>query len=221
VPASSEFCIEIVVDPAESFPNTMGEYGDMYGAQAAFRAHVTAITHRTEPLFHAIMAGAGKEHNTIGMIVLYGVEPELRSWLTERCPDFADVRLRFEPPAMGSRGDIYIQLRGGRNEDADALIRDVYARVCGNLPLTRLARRVVLLDPDIDLGRSAQVEWAIATRAVAADDYYLFEEAQLADGKPSSPLRIGIDARARQGEGMQRLVIPGETEVRLDDYLDD
>ena len=79
--------IETEVDFGEQVENTMGEYGDMYGSQMAPVANVTAITHRECPMFHSIMAGAGAEHNALGMHILCGVEPELEQNLKALMPD--------------------------------------------------------------------------------------------------------------------------------------
>ncbi len=212
VPAQAEFVVEVELDPANVIDNTMGEFGDMYGTQKAFVSQVKAITHRRDAMFHAIRAGAGKEHNTIGTIVLYGVEPELRLNLQAAFPDVVDIRLIFDPPSMGNRGDLYVAMKGGRRVDAESIYQHIYAAVCGAFPLLRIVRRIVLLDEDLELASSQQLNWAVATRAHSSDDYQMLSEGEEA-------VRMGIDTRVAGKSGMERLVIPGEAEINLDDYL--
>jgi 2,5-furandicarboxylate decarboxylase 1 len=212
VPVNAEFAIELAVRPDQTVENTMGEFGDQYGTQHAFRARVDAITHRDGAVFHAIMAGAGKEHNSLGMIILYELEPELRRDLAVGFPEVENVRVYFEPPRMGMRGEAYIQVRGGRSVSAKGLVEHVYSLVCGRFPLDKVIRRVILLDTDIDLQNRREIDWAVATRAVEAQDYMFFDA--------PGGVRLGIDARARPDAGMEKLIIPGSEHIRLDDYID-
>lgn len=212
LPANAEFILELELNPADTLPNTMGEFGDVYGTQGAFRARVTSVSHRREPVFHSIMAGAGTEHNTLGKIILYGVEPIIRQELSGRYPGFVDARLIFDPPFLSSRGDLYLQFSGDREIPAGELVDTVFALVCGSYPLTRLVRRIVLVDADIDLDSARARSWSIAARATSSDDYVFCSA-------PDEPVRFGIDARAREGAGLERLSIPGFEGVDLDDYL--
>jgi 2,5-furandicarboxylate decarboxylase 1 len=212
VPAESEFVLEVEVDYAEQVANTMGEYGNLYGGQPAPVATVAAITHRETPLFHSIMAGAGSEHNALGMHILYGVEPDLQRQLNSAVPGVAEVRVRFNPPGMGNEGEVYVSFSNGREVDADAVCRQIFKLSCGGLPLARIIRLIVLLDTDIELDSRNELDWACATRAVDSGDYLTFSD--VADN-----VRLGIDARSTNQEATRRLQIPGAAGIDLDDYL--
>lgn len=215
VPAHAEFVIEVEIDHAESIENTMGEFGDLYGTQTAPIGQVKAITHRDNAIFHTIMAGAGKEHNTLGLIILYEVEPELAAQLQTSFPDVNGVRVLHDPPRMSAQGDVYLSVQKGRSCDASQLIKYVYSLTCGQYPMARTIRRVILVDDDIDISSNREVNWAIAARATSASDYFLYEDIQQSGGA----VRIGIDARTHDAEQTRRLLIPGVDNFRLDDYL--
>jgi 2,5-furandicarboxylate decarboxylase 1 len=211
VPAEAEFIIEVEVDYAEQADNTMGEYGNLYGTQAAPIASIKAITHREDPIFHCIMAGAGKEHNALGMHILYGVEPDLNEQLKNLVAEVASVRVNFDPPRMGNEGRIYVRLNDGCKSDLETICRQIIALNCGGYPLARVIRLIVLVDTDIDITNPIETDWACATRAVSADDYLSIDDL-------GEKVRLGIDARATNPT-TQRLIIPGEDDYRLDDYL--
>lgn len=218
VPADSEIVIEVRIDHQQPrLPNTMGEFGDLYGTQNAFLATVETITHREQPLFHVIRAGAGREHNSIGFIVLYGVQGDLQRYLQDTHPEVSGVRVRFDPPAMGPAGEIYVQLRSGERPSAQSLVRELFGMRCGGFDLARVIRRIVLVDEDIDIDNPRQINWAINNRALTADRYLCVDELPL----PGLSVRLAIDATAAPElrEKLRRLETPGANAVKLNDYL--
>ena len=160
------------------------------------------------------MAGAGREHNALGMHILYGIEPDLNSQLCTLIPAVTAARVCFYPPRMGNEGQIFLQCREGELPDAGSLARKLFAITSAGYPLARIIRQVVLVDTDIDISNRREVDWACATRATAASDYILLEN--LADR-----VRLLIDARAADPHSARRLRIPGGDRFRLDDYLVD
>jgi len=213
VPASAEFVIEVEIDHSATIDNTMGEFGDTYGSQIAQVGKVQAITHREEPVFHVIMAGAGLEHNTVGMIILYEVETDLALQLRTNYPDVQDVRIVFDPPSLGTQGDAYIRMPGGRNYNATTLIEHIFSLNCGQFPLTRIIRRVILVDDDIAIDSRRELSWAMAVRATESTDYLFFDNLDNSGGM----LRLGIDARAHADSQTERLIIPDAGRMHLDD----
>ena len=218
VPADSEFVLETIIDGDQALPNTMGEFGDLYGGRDGPVARAVALTHRSDPVFHTIMAGAGKEHNSIGMIVLYAVEPSLREQLTETHPDVTGVHVLFEPPKMGMTGEVRLQLRKGSEVDGEELVRHVLGLNAGNFDLARIVRTVVLVDDDVDIRSTRDVTWAVNNRALTTERFIFIDDLPL----PGVGMRRGIDTRVAPGdaETLQRLVIPGADNVALDDYID-
>jgi len=210
VPADAEFVIELELDPTNRIENTMGEFGDTYGTQTAYLSEPKTVSHRHDAIFHVVGAGAGREHNTIGTIVLYGVEPELLPALREKFPGVVDIRLVFDPPAMGSRGDLFIACANGRAAPARDIYQFVYEQTCGSFPLMRIVRRIVLVDADLDIDNRRQLSWAEATRATVSSDYSLLTD----DG---DPVRMGIDARTGAKKGLEVLEVPNQRGFSLDD----
>jgi 2,5-furandicarboxylate decarboxylase 1 len=218
VPADAEFIIEAEIGNVQTLPNTMGEFGDLYGTQQGHVATVKAITHRSEPVFHTIMAGAGKEHNSLGFIILYDVEPGLRESLADICPAVTDLRVHFDPPSMGMPGELYLQLKPDSGTDVATLARQVFELRCGRWDIGRVIRRIVVVDTDIDIHSNRDITWAVNNRALTSAHHLFFEDLSL----PGLGLRMAVDAMvtADQREALQRLVIPGGEDIRLDDYLD-
>ncbi|MGI9291464.1 MAG: UbiD family decarboxylase domain-containing protein [Gammaproteobacteria bacterium] len=213
VPVEAEFVIETEVDCSEQLENTMGEYGDTYGTQLAPVAHVRAITHRECPIYHCIMAGAGKEHNSLGMHILCGVEPDLKRQLNELIPGIASVHIDFDPPRMGATGQIILSCNKDMATAVQQVCRTVYSLICDGYPMARIIRQIILVDTDIDISNRIQVQWACTNRAVEESDYLFFKDI-------TDSLKTGIDARAADREMTRRLVIPGAETISLDDYLD-
>ena len=218
VPADAEFVIELEVDSTTTVMNKMGEFGDYYGEQLARVATVTAITHRKDAVFHALMAGAGSEHNSIGFIILYELERTLKALLSESYPSVSDVRVHFDPPRMGVMGDIYLQLALSADIDTKQLISDVFAMRCNELDIARVIRRIVVVDSDIEISEQSEIDWAVSVRANTSEQIFLWENFPASGSK----VRIGINATANadEKESLKRLVIPGFDSIRLDDYLD-
>jgi len=178
---------------------------------------VLAITHRDDPLFHVIMAGAGREHNSLGFIILYEIETELRRLLAEGHPEVRGVRVLFDPPSMGMTGEIYLQVAAGAEIDAAELARAVFLLKAGRYDVARVIRRIVVLDTDIDINASREIDWAINNRATQPERYHFYRDLPL----PGLDLRWAIDALVRPAdrEKLQRLRIPGAEHIKLDDYL--
>lgn len=218
VPADAEFILEVEIDHQRHVPNTMGEFGDLYGTQNGHIGTVVALTHRTDPVFHTVMAGAGKEHNALGFIILYDVEPRLREALRETCPQVSDLRVVYDPPSMGMPGELYVQLQRDSGVDTQQLARDIFALKCGRWDIPRVVRRIVILDPDIDLDSRRDISWAVNNRALSRDRHMFFDDLPL----PGVGLRMAVDTTvpAAEREALQRLVIPGSENIDLDDYLD-
>jgi 2,5-furandicarboxylate decarboxylase 1 len=73
VPARAEFVIEAEVDFEQQIEHTMGEFPDNYGTTRSPAARVTAITHRSDAMFHTILGGMNREHNALGSYIFCGL----------------------------------------------------------------------------------------------------------------------------------------------------
>lgn len=217
VPADTELVIELTIDHSQPVPNQMGEFGDLYGTTMAQTAKITCITHRDNALFHVIMAGAGTEHNSIGFIILYEIETELRRALAASHPAVVGVRVVFDPPSMGMTGEIYLQVSADSGLEPAELARHVFNLQCGRYDVARVIRRIVLVDADIEITERREINWAINNRATQSDRFHFFDDLPL----PGLDLRLAIDTLVRPADRdkLQRLIIPGAADIALDDFL--
>jgi UbiD family decarboxylase len=177
IPADAELVLEGVL--THDFA-TEGPFPDLTGTmdgereQPVFR--ITAITHRRNPIFHALLP-AGLEHkNLMGM----PREPTIFAEVAKvtRC---TGVRIT---PGGCSWLHAVVQIDPQGRDDAR---RAIEAAFRGHTSL----KHVVVVDTDVNIHDPADVEWAIATRFQADRDLVVLPD------QPSSSL----DPSARQTPG--------------------
>ena len=157
------------------FPDLSGTM-DGVREQPVFR--VTTITHRRDPIFHALLP-AGLEHkNLMGM-------PREPTIFAEVSKVVTCTGVRITPGGCSWLHAV-VQIEPHGPEDSH---RAIEAAFRGHSSL----KHVVVVDTDVDLHNPADVEWAIATRFQADRDLVV-----LAD-QPSSSL----DPSARQIPGQK------------------
>lgn len=195
IPASAELVLEGVLThelaPEGPFPDLTGTM-DSVREQPIFR--VTAITHRRDPIFHALLP-AGMEHkNLMGM----PREPTIYAEVSKvtRC---TGVRIT---PGGCSWLHAVIQIDAQGPDDAQ---RAIEAAFRGHTSL----KHVVVVDPDIDIDDPQDVEWAIATRFQADRDLMVFPDqpsssldpsARQVPGQKARTAKMGLDATIPWGE---------------------
>lgn len=189
VPAEAELVLEGVLThelaPEGPFPDLTGTM-DFMREQPVFR--VTAITHRREPLFHALLPG-GLEHKT-----LMGMprEPTIFAEVNRvaRCTGV------YITPGGCSWLHAVVQIEKQGPEDGQRAIEAAF-RGHGSL------KHVVVVDTDVNLYDPADVEWAIATRVQADRDVVIFTDqpgssldpsATSIPGQKTRTAKLGIDA---------------------------
>ena len=177
IPAQAELVLEGVLthefDREGPFPDLTGTM-DAVRQQPVFR--VTAITHRQNPIFHALLP-AGLEHkNLMGMPREPTIVAEVNN--VARC---TGVSLT---PGGGAWLHAVVQIDKQGPEDGR---RAIEAAFRGHSSL----KHVVVVDTDVDVYDPHDVEWAIATRVQAGTDLLIFRD------QPSSSL----DPSARQVPG--------------------
>lgn len=150
VPARAEVVIEGRILPgrrAEEGP--MGESSGVYTKSRSCLVEVTAVTHREDYLYHALLPWSRDEEALVG--VAYAVPMEMRL----RAHEPAVRALHLVPGTCATHAVVSIQKR--RRGQA----RDVIALLFGLFPAVKQA---VVVDEDIDPGDSRMVSWAVATR---------------------------------------------------------
>lgn len=177
VPAEAELVLEGVLthelDQEGPFPDLTGTM-DRVRQQPRFR--VTTITHRRDPIFHALLP-AGLEHKRLmGMPREPTIFAEVNKVAT--CTGVTIT------PGGCSWLHAVVQIEKQGPDDAR---RAIEAAFRGHSSL----KHVVVVDTDVDIYNPHDVEWAIATRFQASTDLVIFTD------RPSSSL----DPSARQVPG--------------------
>ena len=179
IPAEAELVLEGVL--THEFA-TEGPFPDLTGTmdgarrQPVFR--VTAVTHRRDPIFHALLP-AGMEHkNLMGM----PREPTIFAEVSQvaRCMGV------YITPGGCSWLHAVVQIEKQGPDDGQHAIEAAFR---GH----RSLKHVVVVDTDVDLYDAQDVAWAIATRFQAQDDLFVYYN------QPSSSL----DPSARQAPGQK------------------
>ena len=194
VPASVEIVIEGYVNPEETWQECSPisrDTGFFVGGQSLPMIHVTAITHRANPVFPAMVTG---------------VAPSESHWLDRACERLLLPIAKMWIPELV---DWCFPFSGSCRHFVFASIRKTYAQqvrkvmhALWSLPRIATAKMLVLVDDDIDVQDESAVLARIAAHTDPARDLVLW------DG-PSDPLdhatatrgvgrKIGIDATLKR-----------------------
>lgn len=189
VPAGAELIIEGHLTHALA---TEGPFPDLTGTMDGTREQpvfqVTAVTHRRDPIFHALLP-AGLEHkNLMGM-------PREPTIYAEVAKVVGCNGVRITPGGCSWLHAV-VQIEPQGPDDAR---RAIEAAFRGHTSL----KHVVVVDNDVDIHNPADVEWAIATRVQATRDLVVFEDqpsssldpsARQIPGQKAKTAKIGLDA---------------------------
>jgi len=219
VPAQAEFVIEAEVDLRQGVDHVMGEWGDDYGVNTSPIAHVTAITHREDPIFQVINGGMNREHYNLGVWLISHLRADLQKLLQEQFPFVTDVHLHSYPPHGGARARAAVAIDKSDDSQPQQVIDAVYGHTAGRFPLALLLQRVVVTDDDVDITDEHDIEWAIGSRLADPANIEVLEAGGFAHGGKS--MRICIDATVPMSmkEHAARPRIPDFEQYDLDKYL--
>ena len=226
VPAEAEFIIEGEVDFSERVENLLGEFAGQYGPETAPATQVTAITHRPDPYFYTIMAGRNPEHNTLGNVAVYGVQRSIRAALEQAVPEgIRDVHVYLEP-GLGTLAHVVVAI----HKESDAQPHEIIEKGFGGgghiFPMSKITKRIIVVDDDIDVHNWDDVQWAIWNRAATHNKFEIIPEIESwelerAAKAGQKSVRIGIDATMdlEDVDKLVRPVTPGAENIRLEDYV--
>ena len=194
VPASAEIVLEGFVDPQSAFEQAgpIGrDTGFISSAEALPRLRVTAITHRANPVFPAMVPGAAPaESHWLDRACERLLLPIARLWI----PELVDWRFPF---AGACRHFAFASVRKTYAQQARKVLHALWS-----LPRVSTAKMLVLVDDDIDVQDENAVWSCVAAHADPARDLVLW------DG-PADPLdhatairgigrKLGIDATRKR-----------------------
>jgi 2,5-furandicarboxylate decarboxylase 1 len=212
VPADSEIVIEGRILPGERvLEGPFGEFSGYYGpAEHNPVIEVTAITHRADPVFLAGLTGVPTTDNHVLKVFAY--ESNLLENLRGAFPEVTAVCF----PDWG--GVQYV---------AVVALRQRYKGQARHLILTALGdaarvKWVIVVDDDIDVFDTEQVNWAITTRSQPAEDLVVVPRVAGGPLDPSAPEKEvisvwGLDATRSFGVDYPEVVrVPGADSFEID-----
>jgi 4-hydroxy-3-polyprenylbenzoate decarboxylase/2,5-furandicarboxylate decarboxylase 1 len=197
VPATAEVVIEFEVDlDASCKEGPLGEHTGYYDATGLMQpaAIITAITHRQQPIFQALLTGKPVTENHI--LKQIPLEASFTTFLRHLFPSVERVSLR-----LSSSVSNYVVIAMKPNYTGE--VRQV---ILTSIASQLRPKWVVVVDPDIDVHSPSEVEWALSFRVQPQRDVVVFDQTPRAGCDPSvanpskKPLThlassaVGIDA---------------------------
>jgi 2,5-furandicarboxylate decarboxylase 1 len=211
VPADAEMVIEgeVIADVREE-EGPFGEFTDAY--VPVMRNHVfriTAITRRRDAIYHAIVAGGTEDLNLVGVPVQTEIYKKVAAFVP-RIKDIATPGYVF--------GCVIAINKDNEDQPKNALLAAMAAY--------SWTKVVVVVDVDVDPFDAADVLWAIQTRCTPDTGIYQVPRIPSytrEDVREIHRGKIGIDATVplAKADLFTRRVFPGETQVHLEEYIDD
>jgi 4-hydroxy-3-polyprenylbenzoate decarboxylase len=196
VPAEAEFVLEGSIDVNDPVPEGLvSEFHGLYEDYGdGIRFTLSALTHRTDPLFQVVLPGWHAEHAYLGAIP---IAAGLHRAVARVVPTVERVAV---VEAGGGRLAAVIALHPGRAGQARRAMLAGWAEVS-------LVKQITIVDADVDPWDAIQVEHARVTRC-RADRDVLVVPAMTADR--SEPLeqvgtaaKIGFDATAKPDDRIE------------------
>lgn len=213
VPAQAEIVLEGHMLPhVRHMEGPFGEFPKTYTPPYPKpMIELTAMMTRQNPIYHTIVP-ASNEHFLIGGI------PREGGLLETMRKTVSNVRnVRFTPGGTCRFHAIVSIDKKSEEEPKNAILAAINS--------SQDIKHIVIVDQDINIFNSQDVEWAIATRTQAGRDVIIACDlpGNLLDPSARNAIsdKMGIDATAPlgQAERYAKIRIPGEEKIRLDDYL--
>jgi UbiD family decarboxylase len=204
VPARAELVIEFEADFGTTvMEGPLGEYTGYYTpAGPKPIARPTAITYRNGAYFQALLTGVPPTENHI--LKQLPFEASLLRQMRQRFPTVERVAV---PPSGGTQFYVVFSIKPRFAGEARAAILDVMS---SNLR----PKKVIAVDPDIDVHDSSQVEWATAFRSQPARDVIIMKDLPAGPLDPSADESIPNDQRLGSALGIDA-TYPYGTIVRV------
>ena len=193
-PADAEMLIEGYFDE-QGYREYDGPYGEFWGYYGPAHIdpifHVTAITHRRDMLHQTVLHGTSNLARTDGA-TLNNLSFETHMWRILRAANIEPVGL-YNASSGPPRSIVRVSLKRGVQGQARAAITALFA-----LPGVQ---QVTVVDDDVDVFSSDEVEWAMAARFHPDKDVMIAEGFPAVYGDPALPhakttAKIGFDATA-------------------------
>jgi UbiD family decarboxylase len=164
VPADAEYVLEGYLD-ARGYVEAEGPYGEFLGYYGGVKTnpvfHLTAITRRRDAIFQAATI-SGRALGRTDTAQLNALRAEVTVW---RALETAvrGVRAVYATPSSGGAFNVRVALEPLVPGEARNAISAVFGCLAN-------VKHVFVVDPDVDIFSSEQMDWALATRFQAERD---------------------------------------------------
>ncbi|MEM0121045.1 MAG: UbiD family decarboxylase [Thermoprotei archaeon] len=212
VPADSEFVLEGRIVEATQVKE--GPFFDLTLTLDAVREQpvfeVKKLTHRVNPYYHEVLPGLSEHRSLMGLPREVTIYSEV-----SKVAECVDVRLT---PGGGCWLHAVVKIRKKGREDG---LKAIEAAFKGHSSL----KHVVVVDEDIDIDDTSQVEWAIATRFQANRGLVVINDAVGSSLDPSADRitrktsKMGLDATIPHDKPKDTFRRWSYQVVKRDDYL--
>jgi 2,5-furandicarboxylate decarboxylase 1 len=200
VPADAEYVIEgeILADALED-EGPFGEYTGYSTSRSTRNVFVvSAITHKSKPIWLDLTPGYSAEHLLLGRVAK---EAHVFTRLKEVVPNLAALNY----PKSGTHFHAYLSL----NKSAEGQARHALMTLMG---LDNYVKFAVAVDSDVDVFDEQEVLWALATRFQADRDLFVVPSVICNRLDPSSiegmSAKMGLDATKPLTWDADRIAVP-------------
>jgi len=214
VPVDSEFVLEGIITK-ERVPE--GPFLDLTETYDRIREQpvieIKKITHRRNPIFYALLPGKGEHKNLMGL----PREPTIFNEVNKVCK----CKNVLITPGGTSWLHAVVQIEKQNEDDGKKAIEAAFK---GHSSL----KHCVVVDDDIDIYDSHDVEWAVATRVQADNDILVFTDQKGSSldpsaihppGKKAITTKAGIDATIPFGKTDKSFKKERYGDVDIEKYL--
>ncbi|CDR35168.1 UbiD family decarboxylase [Criblamydia sequanensis] len=192
VPAFAEFVLELEIDLTKNiFEGPLGEYTGYYtpGSLKPI-ANVKAITHRNDAFFQALLTGVPPTENHVLKQIPF--EASFFNTMKEQFPTLK--KLAF--PLSG--GVSFYLVMGLEPRFAGEARQAILAAMASNVR----PKVVIVVNTDIDVHNSTEVEWAVSFRMQPEEDTIIVKDIPAGPLDPSILDSIPLDSRVASSIGI-------------------
>lgn len=192
VPATAEFVLELEIDLTQQvFEGPLGEYTGYYtpGSPKPI-AKVIAITHRNNAYFQALLTGVPPTENHILKQIPF--EASVLNTLQKEFPTIKQVAI---PASGGVSFYVVIAMEPRFSGETRQVI---LAAIASNVR----PKMVVVVNTDIDVQNSDQVQWAMSFRMQPHEDAIIINDVPAGPLDPSIPDEVPLEQRLGSALGI-------------------
>jgi len=213
VPANAQYLIEGIIQPGDMAPE--GPFGDSTGTYLASNSavmSVSSVSHRGSAIYQALQPWSSEDDVLINLCFGSDLLDDVR----KDHPFISDLHI--------ISGTLFSHIIVSVTPCSPPEIRSAMVAILNRNPF---AKRVVVVDEDINIRNYREVEWAMAMRFQPDRDLLLMSGLQGHGIDPSalpdgSTTKMGIDATFPKDrlKIFEKIVVPVESETRSREILD-